>query len=172
MELVKKVQEELNKSIENYRSTLDFYFNECESPIEQLMAMNLGELELYFRGNIETIAVIPQEEITIGENKYRVDFLFELSFFYSDKYKKFLLLVIECDGYDFHQKTKEQVAKDYKRDRNLQANGYEILRFSGSEIFNNRENSKIEIKNFILRKYKEFYSKCVEFETEVRNYGN
>jgi very-short-patch-repair endonuclease len=45
-------------------------------------------------------------------------------------------LVVECDGHQFHEKTKEQVSRDKKRDRDLQTAGYKVFRFSGSEISN------------------------------------
>jgi very-short-patch-repair endonuclease len=48
---------------------------------------------------------------------------------------KLLKFIIECDGHDFHEKTKQQVAYDKKRDRDLQALGFRVLRFSGSEIY-------------------------------------
>lgn len=44
-------------------------------------------------------------------------------------------IVIECDGHDFHEKTKDQAARDKARDRDLQDAGYKVLRFSGSEIW-------------------------------------
>jgi hypothetical protein len=44
-------------------------------------------------------------------------------------------LIIECDGHDFHERTKEQAARDRARDRELQANGFTIFRFTGSEIY-------------------------------------
>lgn len=44
-------------------------------------------------------------------------------------------IAIECDGHDFHEKTKEQAAHDKKRDRYLQRNGWRVLRFTGSEIY-------------------------------------
>lgn len=47
------------------------------------------------------------------------------------------LIVVECDGHDFHEKTKEQAARDKERDREIQIAGYAILRFTGSEIHNN-----------------------------------
>lgn len=50
-------------------------------------------------------------------------------------YEKTCHYFIECDGHDFHEKTKEQVARDKKRDRKIQLTGIPILRFSGSEIF-------------------------------------
>lgn len=43
-------------------------------------------------------------------------------------------VVIECDGHDFHERTKEQAAHDRGRDRWMQANGWSVLRFTGSEI--------------------------------------
>lgn len=44
-------------------------------------------------------------------------------------------LVIECDGHQFHEKTKEQAARDKARDRAMLTAGYPVMRFSGSEIF-------------------------------------
>lgn len=45
-------------------------------------------------------------------------------------------VIVECDGHDFHERTKEQAAKDRSRDRTLQSVGYTIFRFTGSEIWN------------------------------------
>lgn len=44
-------------------------------------------------------------------------------------------LVVECDGHEFHERTKEQAAKDRSRDRRLQEAGYRIHRYTGSEIY-------------------------------------
>ena len=44
-------------------------------------------------------------------------------------------LVVECDGHDFHERTKEQAAKDRSRDRHLNAAGYDVFRFTGSELW-------------------------------------
>lgn len=44
-------------------------------------------------------------------------------------------LAIECDGHAFHERTKEQAAKDRKRDRDLLVAGYPVMRFTGSEIY-------------------------------------
>ncbi|MBV9851812.1 MAG: DUF559 domain-containing protein [Armatimonadetes bacterium] len=43
-------------------------------------------------------------------------------------------LIVECDGHEFHEKTRAQVARDKQRDRYLQKLGYKVFRFSGSEI--------------------------------------
>lgn len=46
-------------------------------------------------------------------------------------------LIVECDGHDFHERTKEQAAKDRGRDREFQLRGFSILRFTGSELYAN-----------------------------------
>jgi hypothetical protein len=56
-------------------------------------------------------------------------------------YKLDLLLVgpdggvaIECDGFEWHERTKQQAAADRARDRELLAIGLATIRFTGSEI--------------------------------------
>ena len=44
--------------------------------------------------------------------------------------------IVECDGHAFHEKTKEQAARDKQRDRWFLSQGYPTMRFTGSEIFN------------------------------------
>lgn len=44
-------------------------------------------------------------------------------------------MIVECDGHDFHEKTKKQAKHDKKRDRYLTSFGYTVFRFTGSEIY-------------------------------------
>jgi len=44
-------------------------------------------------------------------------------------------IVVECDGHDFHSRTKEQAAHDRKRDRFMQEEGFKVFRFTGSELW-------------------------------------
>ena len=44
-------------------------------------------------------------------------------------------LVVECDGHEFHEKTKEQASRDKERDRMLQSRGFNVFRFSGADIY-------------------------------------
>jgi very-short-patch-repair endonuclease len=43
--------------------------------------------------------------------------------------------VVECDGHDFHERTKEQAERDRSRDRAVQAQGWRMFRFTGSELY-------------------------------------
>lgn len=45
-----------------------------------------------------------------------------------------LKIVVECDGFDYHS-DKAKFTNDRKRDRVLQSKGYQVLRYSGTEIF-------------------------------------
>ncbi len=44
-------------------------------------------------------------------------------------------LVVELDGHEFHQRTKDQVSRDKKRDRAIVTRGWRVIRFTGSEIW-------------------------------------
>jgi len=57
--------------------------------------------------------------------------------------------IVECDGHDFHERTKEQAARDKSRDRQLQAQGYYVLRFTGSELWNNSNGCAREADEFL-----------------------
>lgn len=79
---------------------------------------------------IRGIYVYPQ--ITIGE--FRVDFLLR-----STLYGEAAHIIVECDGHEFHEKTKEQAQRDKARDRYLVSQGYRLIRFTGSEIYRDPE---------------------------------
>lgn len=64
---------------------------------------------------------------------YRVDFLFGVPG-PDGKEKR---LVVEVDGHDFHERTKEQAAKDKARDRYMVDEGIEVRRYTGSEVWAN-----------------------------------
>lgn len=72
----------------------------------------------------------PQAEVKTNAGTYHVDFLI------TSKTMGELetAIVIELDGHEFHEKTKEQVARDNKRTRALTQAGMTVLRFSGHEL--------------------------------------
>lgn len=74
------------------------------------------------------------QQVYIGE--HRVDFLCMMEMWDSVKEKMALQwLVVECDGHEFHEKTKAQAARDKSRDRELLLRGIPCMRFTGSEIW-------------------------------------
>jgi hypothetical protein len=61
-------------------------------------------------------------------------------------------LVIECDGYEYHQ-DKKHFIEDRKRDRDFNYNNYDIIRFSGTEIYNSFIDVSYELVNTVYTKY-------------------
>jgi len=128
----------------------------CESPIEQLLSIEMISNGLYLfdiftNDEIDVITIKNQEVIETANRNYRVDFLIPVQ--YSTKktsyYKQF---IIECDGHDYHEKTKKQVAYNNQRERDLKSAGYEVIRFSGSEIYKSPYNCVKEIAKIIYSK--------------------
>jgi hypothetical protein len=106
-----------------------------ESPIETMLGLALAE-----RLNESGIdwAFVPPDGWEYGDKhwclipqqpwrRYRVDWAIR-------RIGK-QLIFIECDGNEFHTKP-EDVARDRARDAEMTAAGIKVIRFTGSEIFN------------------------------------
>lgn len=117
----------------------------CESPIEEKFARALTDgFNEQFLWNFEVrelldIARLPLPDYPhvycspqVNIANYRVDFLFVIKDFSAPDATR--LVAVECDGHDWHEKTKEQAARDRKRDRRLAYFETMVLRFTGSEI--------------------------------------
>lgn len=94
-----------------------------DSPVEATFALALSGLGMPVRkgaehpGHVDDEAAYAQVQFGI----LRVDFLIGR-------------VVVELDGHEWHERTPEQVERDHKRDRQLIACGYTVLRFSGREV--------------------------------------
>lgn len=148
--LDEKIKIHLTALKAEYNVMIDESLFDCESPIEQLLSLYLTNLKMSFNDFnpfIEVSDFSPNQEIICKNGKkYRLDFYFVV--LYKNQETKYF--GIECDGYEFHQKTKEQVEYDNQRQRNLQSEGIEIIRFSGSEIWKNPIKCANEVKKIIL----------------------
>ena len=75
---------------------------------------------------------------------YRVDYLF-----WDERFS--LGVVVECDGHDYHERTKQQAAYDKARDRELVSRGLQVMRFTGSEIHHSAERCAHEVLALLQR---------------------
>ena len=134
---------------DNMRIFVDFIGlpDYCESPIEQILWIALNFCTL---NTGKHYVFAEQVEVEANGKEYRLDFLYEE--YYMDIIDNPLHLAIECDGHDFHEKTKEQVEKRNKRDMDLKLAGYDILHYSGSQIFKNPIKCAMEILDYIDKK--------------------
>jgi len=142
-----------------FLNDIDSGFCQTESPIERLMLAGLmaGSLargcdicinpsHYWFStafGNEGYVSVTPQFPV----GRYRADLLVELTYELPEPddakptkewpvHKYTSRLIVECDGHDFHEKTKEQAKRDKSRDRELLKCGYPVFHYTGSEIWN------------------------------------
>lgn len=110
----------------------------CESPIEASLASALfcqtldysalwrtGTSNKYF-GQSNKLEICPQ----FPYENFRVDF----AIFQAHAHGTITKIIIECDGHEFHERTKKQARRDRSRDRFFTASGWQVLRFTGSEI--------------------------------------
>ncbi len=129
---------------EHFMVNYDLGKGSCESPIERVLFAALCCLTLRYEYEPDQpwdLSEHPYEPSTNKKNgiwlyhqakilDYRVDFLLEVWW-----KKQVQLIVIECDGHDFHERTKKQVAHDRSRDREMTMEGLKVLRFTGAEIW-------------------------------------
>ena len=107
-----------------------FYCTECCSPIEMIFKFAYDILQFENPSCFDGIDCWCQYEIETENKKYISDFLlFPYALFENN-----IEMIIECDGHEFHS-TKQQIEKDNKRDMDLKKAGYEVVHFSGSQIF-------------------------------------
>lgn len=117
-------------------SSGEFDYSDCQSPIEEIFAVAY-DLRLASEPfpECEVLCLKRQGKIVVNNKTYYADFLLDVEsnrFFTVENNFK---LVIECDGHEFHEKTKEQVEKRNNRDMDLKSAGYDVIHFSGSQIF-------------------------------------
>ena len=117
--------------------SIDCNLMDIKSPIEQAFYLawensgNIYPLQRMTEQCGETVVFYPQHKVIIGAKKYYLDFF--LGIYLPNN--KIIKIAIECDGHDFHEKTKEQVRHDRQRERALTKEGYTVVRFTGSEIY-------------------------------------
>jgi very-short-patch-repair endonuclease len=61
--------------------------------------------------------------------------------------------IIEIDGHDWHEKTKEQSSRDKKRDRKMQSLFNTVFRYTGSDVYTDTYGSVKDAMECILTNY-------------------
>lgn len=127
-----------DKSI--FVEAMNLDYESCQSPIEIIFnfVFDIMVFDRHFGKDLPHLRLESQYNITANGNNYRVDFYFDTNTLHekSFSFENPLRLIVECDGHNFHEKTKEQVKRDNDRNFDLQKEGYEVLHFSGSQIYN------------------------------------
>lgn len=120
------------KTKEDKKSIHQFFFNAlgCEFKIID---------NYYHRYDVKKELIItPQGDYSI--NGYKPDFVFSCGD---------LMYAIEIDGFEWHEKTKEQAINDRKKDRAYLKSNIIPIRFLGKEIYHNATDCLKEILEII-----------------------
>lgn len=122
----------------NYRENKGMYYKyigfKCTINRSEGVYLDSKDDSLIFRD----IEIRPQFYEVMDQEHYRIDIAFILKrrdWYNDNKIIEEKKIAIECDGYDYHS-SPNQKREDDKRARKLKRNGWrEILRYSGSEIY-------------------------------------
>lgn len=103
----------------------------------------------------QTIGLMPQRQV----GKYFVDFAVSILDHFVNELPRhpFELLekindlvphyAIEIDGFEWHDKTREQAEADKKRERYIQSQGYIVLRFAAREVIRDPDSCVNEVRD-------------------------
>jgi hypothetical protein len=149
--LCKTTKDYIEGELKDYKFRLLEGMVGCASPIEQIMSAALGEVSYHWKlvkMGIEFEEMDTQYEIVHDKKLYYGD-LHILAL--SPSSGKGVRVIVECDGHAFHEKTKEQAKNDKQRERAFMLEGYHIIRFTGSEIYNNPRKCAYEVVKIICK---------------------
>ena len=132
---------------------VEFLLSCCQSPIEQKFGVALFATD---PGTLCFTAVITKQD-KFGQHgfyihpqmpvrQYRADFGVILHSHYGT-YR----VVAECDGHQWHEKDKEQAARDKARDRAFLEEGWPTMRFTGSEIHKDAMSCADQVGDFLMQ---------------------
>lgn len=149
------LEERLLREMEYIDGQFLMLLERCESPIEAKfvlalfehsefddMVVRAGDAVQYFGNMTDTLEVCAQYVV----GPYRCDFAFS-QYHPNGTWTR---IIVECDGHDFHERTKEQAQRDRSRDRFLQAAGWRVFRFTGSELHRDAPKCVDEIAHIVM----------------------
>ena len=133
-----------NPSVDGFRACLDAM---AKDGVMQLEERSLADTHVIIRPfTFNALHLTPQAgfpNIRVAGRSIRVDMLFWIPA--RDSFR----LVVECDGFQYHS-DKEKFTSDRARDRLLKASGYDVLRYSGSEIVRDPHKAAIELIEYLF----------------------
>ncbi len=132
-----------DRFLDQYVATGEITADEKEYAVDQYVRFELpiGVIDAF---HLMMQAGFP--DLQIDGKSIRVDVLIWIP--KTDEFK----FVVECDGYEFHS-SRGSFSADRRRDRALTSEGFRILRFSGSEIFNDPVAVSVELFKYLHRAY-------------------
>ncbi len=157
-------------------STENKGIDRCESPLERELAMAFSRQARFEWRQPEAhhweigswpswfLALLAQPDY----GTYRADFSICTWVHEGQDYPPFIVIV-EVDGHDFHERTKEQAEYDKKRDRFMTGTGAQVFRFTGREISRDADACAYEVLEYVITIQREHLLKEFERFLEQRH---
>lgn len=141
-----------------------------DSPIERLLYVALAAKVFFGLGEHTAVSIIdnhvePPDDVykstvifvkrQVQLEGWRVDFVIYAYDHCGTVLKRpgWRQLIVECDGHDFHERTKHQAKRDRSRDRAALMSGRDIMRFTGSEIHNDPWGCAVQIVDWAAKSF-------------------
>lgn len=114
----------------------------------------IGEARIHTEYGYIGFLVNIKPQFRIGN--YYADFIIS----FESPYVEENYVAIEIDGHEWHEKTKEQAARDKKRERYFLRKDFPVMRFTGSEVFYSLEQCVIECYEIMLERTESKLAQC------------
>jgi very-short-patch-repair endonuclease len=130
----------------------------CESPLEEKLAHAFSKLARFewrkpadhpwevgrWPGWFLTLLAQPEY------GPYRVDFGIS-TWVHDDNGPPPFIVIVEVDGHDYHERTREQAEYDKSRDRFMTATDARVFRFTGREVWRDAEACAYEVLEYVIK---------------------
>jgi very-short-patch-repair endonuclease len=172
---IERLREQLDEYIDG---EWGWQFEEAvgDSPIEKLLFFSLSVLVRHTNPEHNDMVIATSEDQvkdlttmfegeSLGRNRLvvypqapfrgrRVDFqIYALDWRGPRTAWKWRTLLVECDGHNFHERTREQATRDKRKDRHATLDGIDTFRFSGSDIWRDPWGCAREIMDWAVKGY-------------------
>lgn len=142
-----------------FHAAIVLYMRHAQTEYDGAIICFTPELSQSNRANPENrLKLIVERQVQVGD--HRVDFVisawtwgrvWSMGSPPEDGQPRWRRLIVECDGHDYHERTKEQAARDRSRDRELNAAGFDVFRFTGSELWRDPWGCAQQVYNWAVR---------------------
>ncbi len=145
------------------RTWCEFTDLDIASPIEQVLYTALKAVRQIARFPEDDVITINGKDYPFGVGiypqrtfgAYRVDFKISCYRWPCNGVQEIKTVLVECDSQQWHERTEQERRYEKRRDRNLTAQGYRLLHYTGKEILENPYLVASEILSVVDEKEKD-----------------
>lgn len=124
------------------------------SPIEQIFLIAIDFENMLNTQDRPKFRIEIQKPLICNNKEYIADFCILGVIVNEETINLKRQIIIECDGFDYHS-SKEQMNYDYERELDMKMAGYEVIRFTGTQIYNDPFNCVKKARKYAEKLWEE-----------------